>query len=184
MNKADFEILVRDSVHRDGVSDLLKWLDTTDFYTAPASTRYHGAGEGGLLEHSFAVYTNLYAFNNMLVTPYTDESVALVALFHDLCKVNCYHTETRWRKDVNNRWECYPVYTFKDNAPFGGHGSKSVYILQSFVALTWEEASAINAHMGEWEATNYGKPSEVYEANTLAWLLHVADEKASFIDKK
>jgi hypothetical protein len=109
--------------------------------------------------------------------------VAIVALFHDICKVGCYKTQMRWRKDQHNRWEQYPTYKFEEDFPYGGHGSKSVYLVQNFMKLNPEEAVAINCHMGQWESTAYGKPSEAYRNNHLAWLLHVADEAADFIDE-
>lgn len=110
-----------------------------------------------------------------------DESITIVALLHDICKVGCYKTELRWRKDKNNQWEQYPTFRFEEDFAYGGHGAKSVYLAQSFMKLTPEEASAINCHMGQWDATEYSNPTEVYRRNKLAWLLHVADEAADFI---
>lgn len=188
----EFKAIAQDRITRDGIGDLMKWLDDSDFYTAPASTRYHGAHEGGLVEHSLNVYKRL----RQLVATYDcgagsleaewdslEESIAIVSLFHDLCKVGYYTTEMRWRKDQFNRWEQYPTYKKQENYPFGGHGSKSVYLVQHFMKLKPEEASAINCHMGAWDKSDYGNPSEVYDVNLLAWLLHVADEAATYIDK-
>lgn len=189
--KEEFLKVVRERITRDGIEGLLNWLETTDFFTAPASTRYHGACEGGLARHSLAVYDQLdnlaewYGyFDNEDESDATGESVAIVALFHDLCKIGCYKTEMRWRKDDFNRWEQYPTYKFEEDFPFGGHGSKSVYLIQYFMKLTPEEAATINCHMGAWDMSNYGKPSDVFENNKLAWLLHVADEAATYIDKE
>lgn len=188
----EFKAIAQDHITRDGIGDLMKWLDDSDFYTAPASTRYHGAHEGGLVEHSLNVYKRL----RQLAVTYDygagsleaewdslEESIAIVSLFHDLCKVGYYTTEMRWRKDQFNRWEQYPTYKKQENYPFGGHGSKSVYLVQHFMKLKPEEASAINCHMGAWDKSDYGNPSEVYDVNLLAWLLHVADEAATYIDK-
>lgn len=188
----EFKAIAQDRITRDGIGDLMKWLDDSDFYTAPASTRYHGAHEGGLVEHSLNVYKRL----RQLAATYDygvgsleaewdslEESIAIVSLFHDLCKVGYYTTEMRWRKDQFNRWEQYPTYKKQENYPFGGHGSKSVYLVQHFMKLKPEEASAINCHMGAWDKSDYGNPSEVYDVNLLAWLLHVADEAATYIDK-
>lgn len=179
--------IVNRDIRRSGIQDLMNWLENTDFYTAPASTKYHGCFEGGLVQHSLNVFSQL----KKLCTWYGDcihydllgesESIAIVSLFHDLCKVGSYKTEMRWRKDSNNRWEQYPTYTFKEDFAYGGHGPKSVFLVQSFINLTPEEASAINCHMGAWDLSTYGNPSAVFERNLLAWLLHVADEAATYI---
>lgn len=179
--KEEFYDIVRRSIHRVGTENLLSWLSGTDFFVAPASTRYHGCHEGGLLLHSLNVYTQLKKLCEVYDCDATEESIAIVSLFHDLCKVGCYKTEMRWRKDKNNQWEQYPTYTFKEDFAYGGHGSKSVYLIQSFMKLTPDEASAINCHMGQWDATTYSNPTEVFCRNKLAWLLHVADEAADFI---
>ena len=188
--KEEFKSIVKSNIHRDGIDELMQWLEQTDFYTCPASTRFHGSHECGLLMHSLSVYNHL----NQLVQFYglgekdgfnssdeVDESVAIVSLFHDLCKVGCYKTEMRWRKDANNQWEQYPTYAFNEDFAFGGHGSKSMYLVQSFMKLTPDEASAINCHMGAWDASAYNKPADVYERNKLAWLLHVADEADTYL---
>lgn len=180
--KEEFLRLVDKYIKRNGIGQFIQWLGSTDFFTAPASTRHHGAEEGGLVLHSLNVYANLkklcgwYRVNDQ----YSEESIALVSLMHDICKVGCYKEEMRWRKDNNNQWEQYSTWKFDEDFAFGGHGSKSVYLLQHFVKLTPEEASAINCHMGQWEATQYGNPSTVYSRNKLAWLLHVADEEDSY----
>lgn len=181
--KQTFVDLVQKDTHREGIKELMGWLNSTDFYTAPASTRYHGAFEGGLVLHSLNVYSQLKKLCKFYNCDASDESIAIVSLFHDLCKIGVYKTEMRWRKDANNQWEQYPTYTFKEDFAYGGHGSKSVFLIQSFIKLTPEEASAINCHMGQWDATTYSNPTEVYCRNKLAWLLHVADEAADFLDE-
>lgn len=180
--KQEFLGLVDKYINRDGIGDLVMWLKDTDFFTAPASTRYHGCFEGGLAMHSLNVYSHLKRLCRVYDCPASEESIAIVALFHDLCKIGCYKTEMRWRKDANNRWEQYPTYTFKEDFAYGGHGSKSVFLVQSFIQLTPDEASAINCHMGQWDSTTYSNPTEVYCRNKLAWLLHVADEAADFLE--
>ena len=180
--KEEFTRIAFANIKRNGLTDLLAWLEGTDFYTAPASTRYHGAREEGLVMHSLNVYSNLKRLCQWYNCEASDESIAIASLFHDLCKIGCYKTEMRWRKDEYNQWEQYPTYTFREDFAFGGHGSKSVYLVQNFMKLTPEEASAINCHMGQFDATTYSNPSEVYNRNLLAWLLHIADEAATFID--
>lgn len=179
----EFTNLVVQNIHREGIEDLMQWLCQTDFFKAPASTRYHGCYEGGLAQHSLNVYAQLTKLCKWYECEASYESIAIVALFHDLCKVGCYKTEMRWRKDTNNRWEQYPTWKFEEDYCFGGHGAKSVYLIQNFMKLTPEEAAAINAHMGAWDSTSYSNPTTVYQRNKLAWLLHVADEAADFIDE-
>ena len=182
--KEEFIRIAEEHIKRNGINNLLNWLECTDFFTAPASTRYHGAFEGGLVLHSLNVYVQLRNLCRWYDCDASEESIAIVALFHDLCKIGCYKTEFRWRKDANDRWEQYPTYKFAEDFAYGGHGAKSVFLVQSFMKLTPDEAAAINCHMGQWDATTYSNPTEVYCRNKLAWLLHVADEAADFIDEK
>lgn len=182
--RSEFNKVVLNNIDRDGITNLMDWLDRTDFYTAPASTRYHGCYEGGLVQHSLNVYVQLKKLCDWYECDVSRETIAIVALFHDLCKVGCYKTQMRWRKDKNDKWEQYATYTFNEDFAYGGHGSKSVFLVQSFMKLTADEASAINCHMGQWDATTYSNPTEVYCRNKLAWLLHVADEAADFLMEK
>lgn len=179
--KSEFEKLVFSNIKRDGIVDLMDSISGTDFYTAPASTRYHGCYEGGLAIHSMNVYSQLKKLCKWYGCNASQESIAVVSLFHDICKIGCYKTEMRWRKDKNNQWEQYPTWKFEEDFAYGGHGSKSVYLVQLFINLSPEEASAINCHMGQWDSTTYSNPTAVFERNKLAWLLHVADEAADFL---
>ena len=179
--KDEFHNIVAQTITRDGIKQFMEWLDATDFFTAPASTKYHGAWEGGLVQHSLNVYSQLKKLCAWYECDANPETIALVSLFHDVCKADCYQIEMRWRKNAYSQWEQYPIYTFKEHFPYGGHGSKSVFLIQSFMHLTPWEASAINCHMGQWDATTYSNPTEVYCCNKLAWLLHVADEAADFL---
>lgn len=181
-NKEIFVALAK-RIEREGIGQLMEWLDSTDFYTAPASTRFHGSHEGGLVKHSIAVHSRLYELAHFYNIQASDETIAVVALFHDLCKVGMYKTEMRWRKDANSQWEQYPTYKRDEDFKFGGHGSKSMYIIQNFMKLTPEEAVAINCHMGQWDATAYSDVSSAYEDCLLAWALHVADEAATYMNK-
>lgn len=162
---------------REGVKELLAWLGTTDFFTAPASTKYHDSEMYGLLNHSIAVYEALNELNTRLPwLQLPQSSVIIVSLLHDICKADCYKTEKRWTKN-NGQWEQYDTYTFDEQFKFGGHGSKSVYLAQKYIKLTDDEAVAINNHMG-FADNQY--VSQVYENSALAWALHVADELATF----
>lgn len=182
MNKDYFVKLFSMYVTRPGADKLLAWLETTDFYTAPASTRFHGDYEGGLVEHSIHVWEELVrilkAYPEVKVSA---ETAAVVALLHDLCKIGCYKVELRNTK-VNNTWIKKPVYVFKEDFCYGGHGSKSVYLAQKYMDLTEQEAVAINCHMGYADRSpNDYSLGGAYEQYPLAWLLHVADESATFI---
>lgn len=179
--KEEFKRIVKANISRDGIDELMDWIDRTDFYTAPASTKYHGACEGGLVLHSLNVYCQLKKLCSVYDVEATDESIAIVALFHDICKIGLYKTEMRWRKDANDKWEQYSTYKRDEDFAYGGHGSKSVYLLMYYMKLTPWEASAINCHMGQYDASPYSNPSEVYTVNHLAWLLHVADEAATYL---
>ena len=181
-NKERFLLLCK-QVARRGMDDVVEYLEGSDFFTAPASTRFHESYEGGLCEHSLNVYDRmkdvLVAFPEI---KYNVETVIIVSLFHDLCKVNMYKTEKRNRKNEYGKWEQYDAYTIDEKFSYGGHGSKSVFILSQFIKLTPEEAVAINCHMGSWDGNK--EVSNAYEQYPLAWALHVADEAATFIKKE
>lgn len=180
--KEDFVRIFTSHIKRPGSEDLLNWLEESDFFTAPASTRFHGSYEGGLCEHSVNVYEELVrllkAYPEAKVTA---ETAAIVTLLHDICKVGCYKQELRNTK-VNGVWVQKPVYVFKEDFCFGGHGSKSVYLAQRYMPLTEAEAVAINCHMGAWDRTPDDRSlGGAYENYPLAWLVHVADESATYI---
>lgn len=180
--KEDFIELYSKYITRRGASELLEWLEESDFFTAPASTRFHGNYEGGLCEHSINVWEELIrllkAYPEVKVTA---ESAAIVSLLHDLCKVGCYKQELRNTK-VNGIWVQRPTYVFQEDFCYGGHGSKSVYLAQKYMDLTEQEAVAINCHMGPWDRSpgDYSL-GNAYEKYPLAWLVHVADESATYI---
>lgn len=187
-NREKFLDIYLTYIKREGAQELLAWLTGTnsDFFTAPASTRYHSAYEGGLLEHSINVYECLrdYLARNKVRDEfglsYSDETIAIVSLLHDLCKVNVYRVSTRNVKDpVTGQWKPMPYYEFDDNLPYG-HGEKSVYVISGFMRLTREEAFAIRYHMGfsnEDDARNVGKAFELFP---LALALSIADTEATY----
>ena len=187
-NREKFLDIYSTYIKREGAQELLAWLTgaNSDFFTAPASTRYHSAYEGGLLEHSINVYECLrdYLARNKVRDEfglsYTDETIAIVSLLHDLCKVNVYRVSTRNVKDpVTGQWKPMPYYEFDDNLPYG-HGEKSVYVISGFMRLTREEAFAIRYHMGfsnEDDARNVGKAFELFP---LALALSIADTEATY----
>lgn len=158
-------------IERDGADKLKEWLLSTDIATAPSSTRYHESYPGGWLDHSVNVWDQfirlLKAYPEVKVTA---ETAAICALLHDICKLGCYKTELRNKKDESGRWIQVPFYTFNEDFKFGGHGSKSVYLIQKFMPLTDAEAVAINCHMAD---TN--DCYDAFRAYPMAFLLHTAD---------
>ena len=185
MSKENFAEIYYRFITRPGADKLFEWLASTDFFQAPASTKFHGDHAGGLCEHSIHVWEELVrllrAYPEVKVS---GETVAIVSLLHDLCKIGCYKTELRNQK-VNGVWVQKPVFVFQEDFCFGGHGSKSVYLAQKYINLTNEEAVAINCHMG-FSDRSPGDYSlgNAYEDYPLAWLLHVADESATYIREK
>lgn len=170
-------------IKRDGAKELLEYLvNETDFFTAPASTKYHGAIEGGLVTHSIGVYKRLKE-----ICDTNDESVAIVALLHDVCKTNFYKRSFRnVKNEETGSWNKIPCYIVEDSLPFG-HGEKSVYIINKFMRLTDEEALAIRWHMGGFDETVKGGSyamSNAFNQYRLPVMLHVADMLATYCDEK
>lgn len=173
------------SINRPGMDDLMAWLERSDFYTAPASSRFHGDYKGGLLEHSLNVYDKLTGYVSrypeLEISP---ETVAVVALFHDLTKVNYYSVSTKNVKDDETGiWHKEPFYKTDDKLPLG-HGEKSVIILQSFIKLTRDEIFAIRWHMGGFDNAvkggDYGM-GQAFELCPLAVMTHLADMEATYL---
>lgn len=148
--KQQFIELLR-STKREGIESLISWLcDETDFFTAPASTKTHGAFEGGLLVHSLSVYRVLNNFSKNIKNVKSD-AIIISALLHDLCKTNFYTKQIRNVKiPGERRWEEVEVYAIEDTLPLG-HGEKSVYMAMKYIDLTDEEAMAIRWHMGGYD---------------------------------
>jgi hypothetical protein len=179
--------IYQEHIHRRGADQLLAWLqsDASDFFTAPSSTRYHGSYEGGLVEHSLNVYHCLVDYlarprtKELYGMDYSDETVALVALMHDICKVNFYVVDYRNAKNEQGVWEKVPYYTIRDEMPYG-HGEKSVYMLSGFLRLSREEAFAIRYHMGFSGPEDRNQIGRALELFPLALALNVADMEASY----
>lgn len=169
------------STGRSGIEELILYLqEETDFFTAPASTKYHGAYEGGLLQHSMNVYEVL-RYDPDRNFSFSD-SIIIVALLHDICKANCYHTEKRNVKE-NGVWVEKQVYVFDDELPLG-HGEKSLYLASKFIKLSDEEAAAIRWHMGAFDNAFRGGDrglNAAYEKYPLAVMLHMADMRATYL---
>ena len=186
--KDDFLALCREKIKRDGINELLEWLENdSDFFTAPASTRFHGNHHGGLLEHSMNVYNALCSLSGLypeLQIP--EETIAIVALFHDICKANYYKSDTRNVKNDAGKWEKVPCYTTDDQFPIG-HGEKSVILILKCMDLTTDEIMAIRWHMAGYDAAVKGGDqgiSKAYEICPVAVLLHLADMLATYLMEK
>jgi hypothetical protein len=181
--KRDFrpEILsILSKIKRPGMDNLITFLETSDFFSAPASTRFHLAYEGGLAEHSWNVYT---IFSEKLKTyslNFGKDSIALCGLLHDICKTNFYK---RGKKNVkeNGKWLEKEVWMVEDSLPFG-HGEKSVYLLQKYIELSDEEALTIRWHMGFTESQDaWEQLRQAYEKYPAVMALHIADLEAAFL---
>lgn len=183
--KEEFLNIYKENIKREGAENLLNYLLTTDFFTAPASTRFHGSHEGGLLEHSLNVYHCLKDYlereraKQVYKMNYSEETIALCALLHDVCKVNFYKTDYRNAKNERGEWEKVPYYTIDDTLPYG-HGEKSVYIVSGFMRLSREEAFAIRYHMGFSGVEDKNSIGKAFEMFPLAFALSVADMEASY----
>lgn len=175
------------NVKRPGVENLMSFIENkSDYYTAPASTRYHLSCEGGLLQHSLNVYDALCSLRNEgplkeELARYSNDSIAIVALFHDICKTMFYKVSTRnVKNEETGKWEKIPYYTIEDQIPYG-HGEKSVMMLDGLrVQLTNVEKYAIRWHMGGFESEKlHATVGVAFSKYTLALALHIADLVAS-----
>lgn len=175
MEEKFIELLL--STKREGIDNLIEFIKKTDFFKAPASTRFHGNYEGGLAEHSMKVYEILKnkakTAEIQINTP--DESIIIIGLLHDICKVNYYKIDYRNAKNALGVWEKVPYYTVDDTIPYG-HGEKSVMMISEYIKLTPEEKYAIRWHMGYTEPKElYNTLGEAYRKYPIALLTHEAD---------
>ena len=174
------------NIKREGADKLLEYLtsSSSDFFTAPASARFHSSYEGGLVDHSINVYECLKSYLESdrakeFGFEYSDESIAIVSLLHDLCKVNVYKKGFRNVKDEKGAWQRVDTFEFDDKLPYG-HGEKSVYIISGYMKLTREEAFAIRYHMGYSSTEDPRNISTAFEMFPLAFALSTADSEATY----
>ena len=186
-SREEFIEIFQSCIHREGSAALLDYLQNkSDFFTAPASAKFHGAYPGGLCDHSVNVY---HCLTDYLARPrvqelygleYDPESVAIVSLLHDLCKIGCYRAGTRnVKNETTGQWEKVPTFFFEDKLPYG-HGEKSVYIISGFMRLTREEAMAIRWHMGFSGTEDPRTVGQALQQFPLAFALATADMEASY----
>lgn len=169
-------------INREGMEDLIKFLENSDFFKAPASTKFHGDYESGLLEHSLKVYDILCSkVKNLDIDfNFNDDTLKVVALLHDICKVNFYKIDYRNAKNASGVWEKVPYYTVDDTIPYG-HGEKSVMMLTEYIKLTPEEKYAIRWHMGFSEPRElYSTLGQAMKKYPLILLLNEADMEATY----
>ena len=165
---------------REGIDDLISFLEKTDFFEAPASTKYHGAYKGGLLEHSMKVYEILKEKVKNAELDVNEDTIIISSLLHDICKLNFYKVDYRNVKNPKGEWEKVPYYTIDDTIPYG-HGEKSVMMITEYIKLTSEEKYAIRWHMGFTEPKElYGTIGQAYKKYPLALLLFEADLEATY----
>lgn len=188
--KEVFLQIYRDNIHREGSDALLDYLEhKSDFFTSPASARFHGSYPGGLCEHSVNVYRCLEAYlerervRELYGLDYSAETVALVSLLHDVCKIGCYRGGTRNVKGPDGKWQSVPTFFYEDKLPYG-HGEKSVYILSGYLKLTREEAMAIRWHMGFSGDEDKRLVGQAFQQYPLAFALSVADMEATYFLEK
>lgn len=184
--KDEFIEIYKENIKRPGSEQMLDFLENkSDFFIVPASTKYHSAYEGGLCDHSVNVYhclrdyldrervTELYGLN------YSEETIAIVSLLHDVCKIGCYKPYMRNVKDSTGKWNQVPSYQYQDPMPYG-HGEKSVYIINGYMRLTREEAFAVRYHMGFSGNEDKGMVGAAFQKFPLALALSVADMEATY----
>ncbi len=180
--KDEFVKIYTENIHRQGSQELLNWLMNTDFFTAPASTKFHCACENGLVMHSVNV------FNTMVEKHFEEgedmESYAISALLHDICKAEFYKVSSRnVKNDQTGQWEKQPYYSIEDKFPFG-HGEKSVFLIERFMRLKLDEAMAIRWHMGSFDDSQGYTVSQAYDKYPLAVKLHLADMESTYLREK
>ena len=191
-------------VKRPGVDKLMDYIRKSDFYTAPASTKFHLSCESGLLQHSLNVLDALrglldenqvnedgtemwfYIVAGHPVIQISDESLIIIALLHDICKTYFYSTSTRnVKNEKTGKWEKVPFYTVNDLMPLG-HGPKSAMLVKNYIKLTSEEMYAIWWHMGFTDQnTDTLSLTAAIQKYPIIWALHTADMMASsFMEDK
>lgn len=198
-NKETF-LSILNRVDRRGIEGLIEYLQVTDFFTAPRSTHYHNCKEGGLCEHSLNVYYNLKKLNDMYDKPLNEESMIVVALLHDMAKIDFYEKYIQNRKEYTKygsqkdsagyfNWVQVESYKVKDSMlrpnVYSEHGVCSFIMVNKWIELNDEETAAIINHHMDMDKSGYVRTdiSEIYNRYPLAALLHIADTMATYLDE-
>ncbi|NLF34624.1 MAG: hydrolase [Clostridiales bacterium] len=186
-SREEFIEVYNANITRPGAKELLQFLEEkSDFFTSPASVRFHSAYAGGLCDHSLNVYHCLADYlarervSELYGLSYSDESIAIVSLLHDLCKAGCYKTGSRNVKGEDGKWKAVPTFLFDDPLPYG-HGEKSVYIISGFMRLSRDEAMAIRWHMGFSGTEDNRMVGRAFQRYPLSFALSVADMEAAYL---
>lgn len=186
----EFISIAKANIKREGLDKLLEYLDTTDFYIAPASTKYHGSYQSGLVEHSLNVYYSLidelhFIYGAEWEKKYSKESATIVSLFHDLCKIYRYKKSYRNVKNPETQiWEQVPIYLLNEEHVPMGHGANSVITVMNYMRLTKDEQGAIYWHMGACDISQYSTMNDLtnqWNKNTLGLALYRADLLSTFV---
>lgn len=169
---------------RDGIRDLLDFLEAgTDFFTAPASSKYHNNIEGGLVDHCLQVYDH---FSIKMISYDTERETRIIcSLLHDLCKINTYKKGFKWVKneETGYQWKKQVCWNIEDKLPLP-HGTKSLYYIQQFIKLSEIEALIIAYHMGAPELPERYQFFNVCQKYPVVMLFHHADHQASLLSEK
>lgn len=200
--KDDFIDLLREIKRPNAnIEGLIQKLESSDFFSAPASTKYHNACIGGLVEHSLNVYYNLISLVEMkgLQGYFDKDSLLICGLLHDISKMNFYEVTSRNEKvysengsksDSLGRFEWQASLSFKirdaeNRFIYGNHEETSEFMIKSFIPLTVEESVAIlNHHGGKgFDSIPIQTISDKYNKYVLSPLLHTADMLATYLDE-
>ena len=201
-NKETFCTFLR-QIRREGarIDDLINKLENSDFFYAPASTKYHNSVKGGLCDHSLNVYYNLRSLvkNKHLESKISEESILICGLLHDMSKMNIYEEAVRNKKVYsaygkkydelgNFDWiseKSYQMKDIKDRFVYGNHEETAEYMVRTYIPLKLEESVAILTHHGSlsYDCVPIESVSQKYEKYPLACLLHVADMISTYVDE-
>lgn len=198
-NKKEFLELIK-SIEREGakIDDLVNYLEKSDFFFAPSSTKYHGSYPGGLCEHCLDVYKNL----KMLLEKhpqyfYEDDTVKIVSLLHDISKTNFYKRDIRNKKVYHESgsktdslgkfdWVSEEVYAIDNEHRliYGNHEQTSEFMVRLFTPLSMEESIALLHHHGGmgWDSTQINI-TDIYNNYPLALFLHMADLLGAYVNQ-
>ncbi len=182
LNKQRFIALLK-TTNRAGVDKIIAYLETTDFFEAPASTQYHENYTGGLCEHSLKVYDIFETLQKTFNLDININSIIIMSLLHDICKAGCYHKEKKNVK-IGQNWTQIDYWKFDDENPIG-HGHKSVVILlKEGFSLNDLEINSIISHMNGYDKSDLFNSSNLYNKDDKTIWLHVADFIATYKDRK
>lgn len=188
------------SIERDGINELVAFLEKSDFFTAPSSTRFHCSLPGGLALHSLNVYhmfehkCKSEPFKSIL-GDMPEDSRKIITLLHDVCKTYMYeidyrnkkiYSDTGSKRDEKGRfdWAAVEYYTINDRVPYG-HGEKSVMMIEEYIKLQPFERYAIRWHMGFSEPKeNWNTLGTAIEKYPVILALHQSDLEATYLLEK